>query len=40
MIKNNTITEIFKSKAVLFGSSTVNNRYLSSMGSMMEMVKV
>ncbi|NLM25613.1 MAG: anaerobic nitric oxide reductase flavorubredoxin [Firmicutes bacterium] len=37
--KNNTITEIFKSKAVLFGSSTVNNRYLSSMGSMMEMVK-
>lgn len=37
--KNDIVTEIFKSKAILAGSSTVNNRYLSSMGGLLEMVK-
>lgn len=37
--KNDIVTEIFKSKAILAGSSTVNNRYLSSMGGLIEMVK-
>ena len=37
--KNDIVTEIFRSKAVLFGSSTVNNRYLSAIGGLMEMVK-
>lgn len=37
--KNDIVTEIFKSKAILAGSSTVNNRYLSAMGALLEMVK-
>lgn len=37
--KNDIITEIFKSKAILAGSSTINNRYLSAMGGLLEMVK-
>ncbi|HOK32481.1 MAG TPA: anaerobic nitric oxide reductase flavorubredoxin [Limnochordia bacterium] len=37
--KNDIVTEIFKSKAILAGSPTVNNRYLSSMGGLLEMVK-
>ena len=37
--KNDIVTEIFKSKAILAGSSTVNNRYLSAMGGLLEMVK-
>lgn len=37
--KNDIITEIFKSKAILLGSPTVNNRYLHSLGGILEMVK-
>lgn len=37
--RNDILTEIFKSKAILTGSSTVNNRYLSSLGAMLEMIK-
>ena len=37
--KNDIVTEIFKSKAILAGSSTINNRYLSAMGALLEMVK-
>lgn len=37
--KNDIVTEIFKSKAILIGSSTVNNRYLSAIGGLLEMVK-
>lgn len=37
--KNDVITEIFKSKAILVGSPTVNNRYLHSLGGILEMVK-
>ena len=37
--KNDIVTEIFKSKAILAGSATINNRYLSGMGSLLEMVK-
>ena len=37
--KNDIVTEIFRSKAVLMGSSTVNNRYLSAIGGLLEMVK-
>lgn len=37
--KNDIVSEIFKSKAILAGSSTINNRYLSAMGSLLEMVK-
>lgn len=37
--KNDIITEIFKSKAILFGSSTINNRYLHAIGGLVEMVK-
>jgi len=37
--KNDMITEIFRSKAVLFGSPTVNNGILSSMAGLLEMVK-
>jgi len=33
---NDIVTEIFKSKAVLAGSSTVNNRYLSAMAGLFE----
>ena len=37
--KNDIITQIFKAKAVLVGSSTVNNGLLSSIASIMELVK-
>jgi flavorubredoxin len=37
--KNDIVTEIFKSKAVLIGSSTINNGYLHSIGGLLEMVK-
>lgn len=37
--KNDIVTEIFKSKAILAGSATINNRYLSAMGGLIEMVK-
>ena len=37
--KNDIVTEIFKSKAILAGSATINNRYLSGMGSLLEMVR-
>lgn len=37
--KNDIVTEIFKSKAILAGSATINNRYLSGMGGLLEMVK-
>lgn len=37
--KNDIITEIFKSKIVLFGSSTINKGILSSTASILEMVK-
>ncbi len=37
--KNDIVSEIFRSKAVLFGSSTINNGYLYAMGGLLEMVK-
>lgn len=37
--KNDIITELFRSKAVLFGSPTINNGYLFSIGGLIEMVK-
>ncbi len=37
--KNDIITEIFKSKAVLMGSPTVNNGFMSSIAGLLEMVK-
>jgi len=37
--KNDIITEIFKSKAVLVGSSTINNGYLYSIAGVIEMMK-
>ncbi len=37
--KNDIITEIFRSKMVLFGSSTINRGYLYSIGGLLEMVK-
>jgi flavorubredoxin len=37
--KNDVILEIFKSKAVLFGSSTINNGILSAMAGLMEEVR-
>ncbi len=37
--KNDIITEIFRSKAILIGSPTVNNGYLHSIGGLLEMVK-
>lgn len=37
--KNDIITEIFKSKAVLIGSSTVNNGILYSISGILEMIK-
>ncbi len=37
--KNDIITEIFKSKAILVGSSTINNGYLNSIGGLLEMVR-
>lgn len=37
--KNDVISEIFKSKAILVGSSTINNGILSSMAAMIEIIK-
>lgn len=37
--KNDIITEVFKSKAILLGSSTINNGYLYSIGGIMEMIR-
>jgi len=37
--KNDIITEIFKSKAILMGSPTVNNGIMSSVAGLMEMIK-
>lgn len=37
--KNDIITEVFRSKAILVGSSTINNGYLFSIGGMLEMIK-
>ncbi len=37
--KNDIITEVFRSKAVLTGSSTINNGLLFSMGGILEMMK-
>lgn len=39
MDKNDVITELFKSKAFLVGSSTINQGILSSIAGVMEMVK-
>lgn len=37
--KNDIITEVFKSKAVVVGSSTINNGILSSIAGILEMMK-
>lgn len=37
--KNDIITEVFRSKVVLLGSSTINNGYLYSIGGLLEMMK-
>jgi flavorubredoxin len=37
--KNDIIVEVFKSKIVLLGSSTINNGILSSTASIVEMIK-
>lgn len=37
--KNDIITEVFKSKTVLVGSSTINNTILSSISGVLEMMK-
>lgn len=37
--KNDIITQIFKSKAILMGSSTINNGFLYSIGGLLEMIK-
>ena len=37
--KNDIITEIFRSKAFLIGSSTINNGHLFSIGGLLEMIK-
>lgn len=37
--KNDIITEVFRSKAILTGSSTINNGLLFSMGGILEMMK-
>ncbi len=37
--KNDIVTEIFRSKAVLVGSPTINKGYLSSLGGLLEMVR-
>lgn len=37
--KNDVITEIFKSKAVLFGSSTVNKSIMHATGGLLDMIK-
>jgi flavorubredoxin len=37
--KNDILTEIFKSKAILMGSPCINNGYLYSIGGLLEMIK-
>ncbi len=37
--KNDILTEVFKSKAILLGSPTINNGYLNSVGGLLEMMK-
>jgi flavorubredoxin len=37
--KNDVITQVFRSKAILLGSSTINNGYLSSLGGLLEMIR-
>ncbi len=37
--KNDIVTEVFRSKGILVGSSTINNGYLSSLGTILEMLK-
>lgn len=37
--KNDMVTDIFRSKAVIFGSPTVNNGIMSSIAGLLEMVK-
>lgn len=37
--KNDIVTEVFRSKTVLVGSPTVNNRYLHSIGGILEMLR-
>jgi flavorubredoxin len=37
--KNDIITEVFKSKAILVGSPTINNGYLYSIGGLLEMIR-
>lgn len=37
--KNDIVTEVFKSKAILVGSPTINYGFLSSIGSIMEMIR-
>lgn len=37
--KNDVITELFKSKAILFGSSTVNKGIMHATGGILEMIK-
>jgi anaerobic nitric oxide reductase flavorubredoxin len=37
--KNDIVTQIFKSKAILLGSPTINNGYLYSVSGLLEMVK-
>src|SRR5690606_12025067 len=37
--KNDIITELFKSKGILFGSSTVNKGIMNATGGLLEMIK-
>ena len=37
--KNDIITQVFRSKAILLGSSTINNGYLSALGGLLEMMR-
>jgi flavorubredoxin len=37
--KNDIISEVFKSKAILLGSATINNGYLHSIGGLTEMMR-
>ena len=37
--KNDILTEVFRSKAILVGSSTINNGHLFSIGGLLEMMK-
>ena len=37
--KNDVVTEVFRSRAVLVGSPTINNGYLFSIGGLLEMMK-